>query len=171
MDSDDPTDLADIVLHEHPLLLTRACALAVWLRFRRYLCAQFATLLKPMDDMLAASPFLLTDRPLFVDYNLYGVLGNYLFNGKTKLPNLKHLRRWYQAMNTKKATLVTPFPSMCLLTQIAGGLAGRANRVWLVADGRTKGLNYERECLRKNSAMAGLFIFPLATASTMSTSA
>ena len=71
----------------------------------------------------------------------------------------------------EEATLVTPFPSMCLLTQIAGGLAGRANRVWLVADGRTKGLNYERECLRKNSAMAGLFIFPLATASTMSTSA
>lgn len=44
--------------------------------------------------MLAASPFLLTARLLFVDYTLYGVLGNYLFNGKTKLANLKHLRRW-----------------------------------------------------------------------------
>ncbi|MBK9308712.1 MAG: hypothetical protein IPM58_16885 [Nitrospira sp.] len=55
-----------------------------------------------MDDMLAASPFLLTDRLLFVDYNLYDVLGNYLFNGKTRLPNLKHLRRWHQAMNTKQ---------------------------------------------------------------------
>ncbi len=62
-----------------------------WTSHRRYLCAQFAKLLKPIDEMLAASPFLLTDRPLFVDYNLYGVLGNYLFNGKTKLPNLKHL--------------------------------------------------------------------------------
>jgi glutathione S-transferase len=50
--------------------------------------------------MLTASPFLLADRPLFVDYNLYGVLGNYLFNGKTRLPNLKHLRRWYRTMST-----------------------------------------------------------------------
>ena len=57
-----------------------------WTIHRRYLCSQFAELLKPIDDMLAASPFLLTDRPLFVDYNLYGVLGNYLFNGKTRLP-------------------------------------------------------------------------------------
>lgn len=73
-----------------------------WTSHRRYLCAQFAELLKPIDDMLAASPFLLTDRPLFVDYNLYGVLGNYLFNGKTRLLNLKHLRRWYQAMTTKQ---------------------------------------------------------------------
>lgn len=72
-----------------------------WTTHRQYLCAQFADLLKPIEDMLAASPFLLTGHPLFVDYNLYGVLGNYLFNGKTKLPNLKHLRRWHQAMTTK----------------------------------------------------------------------
>ncbi|MBH0207958.1 MAG: hypothetical protein HP495_05480 [Nitrospira sp.] len=73
-----------------------------WTTHRRYLCAQFVGLLKPIDNMLAASPFLLTDRPLFVDYNLYGVLGNYLFSGKTKLPNLKYLRRWYQAMEAGK---------------------------------------------------------------------
>jgi glutathione S-transferase len=73
-----------------------------WTSHRRYLCTQFAELLKPIDNMLAASPFLLTDRPLFVDYSLYGVLGNYLFNGKTKLPNLNHLRRWHQRMGTTK---------------------------------------------------------------------
>jgi glutathione S-transferase len=73
-----------------------------WTSHRRYLCAQFTDLLKPIDDMLAASPFLLTDRPLFVDYNLYGVLGNYLFNGKRELPNLRYLRRWHQRMNTTK---------------------------------------------------------------------
>ncbi len=72
-----------------------------WTTHRRYLCAQFAELLEPFDNMLAASPFLLTNRPLFADYNLYGVFGNYLFNGKTKLPNLKHLRRWHQAMSSK----------------------------------------------------------------------
>lgn len=47
----------------------RGC-LREWTSHRRYLCAQFAELLKPIDDMLAASPFLLTDRPLFVDDNL-----------------------------------------------------------------------------------------------------
>lgn len=41
-----------------------------WTSHRRYLCSQFAELLKPMDDMLAIPPFLLTDHPLFVDYNL-----------------------------------------------------------------------------------------------------
>jgi len=73
-----------------------------WTSQRRYPCAHFAELLKPIDNMLAASPFLLTDRPLFVEYNLSGKLGNYLFNGKTKLPNLRHLRRWHQRINATK---------------------------------------------------------------------
>lgn len=69
-----------------------------WASHRKYLSARFAELLVPIDDMLARSPFLLTNRPLFVDYNLYGVLENYLFNGKTKLPHLTRLRRWHRAM-------------------------------------------------------------------------
>ena len=44
-----------------------------WTSHRKYLCAQFAELLMPIENMLASSPFLLSDRPLFVDYNLYGV--------------------------------------------------------------------------------------------------
>jgi glutathione S-transferase len=47
----------------------RACV-REWTSHRRYLSAQFVELLKPIDNMLAASPFLLTDRPLFVDDNL-----------------------------------------------------------------------------------------------------
>lgn len=70
-----------------------------WASHRKYLTNQFAASLMPIDNMLASSSFLLSDRPLFVDYNLYGVIGNYLFNGKTKLPNLKHLRRWHRQMN------------------------------------------------------------------------
>jgi len=73
-----------------------------WITHRRYLCAQFEELLKPIDNMLASSPFLQGNRSLFVDYNLYGVLGNYLFNGKTRFTSLKHLRHWYQAMHTRK---------------------------------------------------------------------
>jgi glutathione S-transferase len=61
--------------------------------------AQFAELLKPIDNMLASSWCLLGDRPLFVDFDLHGILGNYLYNGKTKLPSLRHLRRWHDAMS------------------------------------------------------------------------
>ncbi|MEK6632150.1 MAG: glutathione S-transferase N-terminal domain-containing protein [Nitrospirota bacterium] len=75
----------------------RGCVEA-WTSHREYLNNQFAELLQPIDDILASSPFLLADHPLFVDYNLYGVLENYLFNGKTKLPGLKHLRRWHRTM-------------------------------------------------------------------------
>ncbi|MER3424144.1 MAG: glutathione S-transferase family protein [Nitrospiraceae bacterium] len=70
-----------------------------WTQQRAQLSAQFADLLKPIDNMLASSPFLIAERPLFVDYNLYGILENYLYNGKTKLPNLTHLRRWHRAMS------------------------------------------------------------------------
>jgi glutathione S-transferase len=69
-----------------------------WAKDRPKLNRQVADLLKPIDSMLASSPFLLGDRPLFVDYDLFGVLGNYLYNGKTKLPPLKNLRRWHAAM-------------------------------------------------------------------------
>jgi glutathione S-transferase len=71
-----------------------------WTGQRKDLCRQFTELLKPFDNMLADSPFLMADRPLFVDYNLYGVIENYLFNGNTKLPNFKHLRRWHRSMAT-----------------------------------------------------------------------
>jgi hypothetical protein len=69
-----------------------------WTSHRKYLTTQFAELLMPIDNTLASSPFLLSDRPLFLDYDLYGVIGNYLFNGKTKLPRLKNLRRWHRTM-------------------------------------------------------------------------
>ncbi|HMS83447.1 MAG TPA: glutathione S-transferase N-terminal domain-containing protein [Nitrospira sp.] len=69
-----------------------------WTSHRKNLSNQFAVLLRPIDNMLATSPFLVENRPLYVDHNLYGVLENYLYSGKTRLPNLKHLRRWHHAM-------------------------------------------------------------------------
>jgi glutathione S-transferase len=69
-----------------------------WISHRAWLQAQFAELLEPLDNLLMSSPFLIEDRPIFVDYNLYGIVQNYLFSGKTTLPPLKHLHRWHQAM-------------------------------------------------------------------------
>lgn len=75
----------------------RGC-LQEWTSHRTYLRAQFEELLKPLDNILASSPFLISDRPVFVDYNLFGVIENYLFSGKTRLPALPHLRRWHRRM-------------------------------------------------------------------------
>jgi glutathione S-transferase len=79
----------------------RGC-IAAWRRDRAKLNRQFAALLKPMDNILASSPFLLGDRPLFVDYDLYGIIENYLYSGRTRLPAaLRHLRRWHARMKRR----------------------------------------------------------------------
>jgi glutathione S-transferase len=74
---------------------------AQWTRDRARLNRQFAQLLAPLDNMLASSEFLVANRPLFVDYDLYGILGNYLYNGKTQLPRLKNLQRWHAQMKRR----------------------------------------------------------------------
>jgi glutathione S-transferase len=86
----------------------RGC-LQEWTSHRKYFCAQFEELLKPLDNLLASSSFLISDRPLFVDYNLFGVIENYLFSGKTRLPSLPHLRRWHREIS--KTPKRTPRPS------------------------------------------------------------
>lgn len=86
----------------------RGC-LQEWTSHRKYYRAQFEDLLKPLDNLLAASSFLIADRPLFVDYNLFGVIENYLFNGKTRLPGLPHLRRWHREISK------TPKPAPTIL--------------------------------------------------------
>jgi len=74
---------------------------AQWAKDRAKLNRQFADLLVPLDSMLASSEFLVANRALFVDYDLFGILGNYLYNGKTKLPPFKHLQRWHRAMSCR----------------------------------------------------------------------
>lgn len=74
---------------------------AQWARERRALNAEMARRLSPLENVLASSPYLLGDRPLFVDFDLYGVLGNYLYNGKTRLPALPHLNRWRKGLHCR----------------------------------------------------------------------
>ena len=68
---------------------------AQWACDRAQLNAQMTALLAPLDNMLAATPFLLGNRPLFVDYDLFGILGNWRYNGRVKWPALPHLKRWH----------------------------------------------------------------------------
>ena len=42
--------------------------------------------LLPFEEMLAHQPFLLGEQPRFVDFDLFGMLGNFLYSGHYQLP-------------------------------------------------------------------------------------
>ena len=59
--------------------------------------------LAPFEQMLAHSEFLLGERPLFVDFDLFGMLENFLFSGHYSLPKSQpNLREWHRCMKTSK---------------------------------------------------------------------
>jgi len=60
--------------------------------------------LLPFEEMLLAHAFLLNGRPRFVDFDLFGMLGNFLYSGRYQLPAAHaRLRDWYDRMNRIKA--------------------------------------------------------------------
>ncbi len=67
-----------------------------WKRQQRELLAQLQERLLPFEEMLLHRPFLLGARPRFVDFDLFGMLGNFLYSGHYRLP-AKHdrLKEWY----------------------------------------------------------------------------
>jgi glutathione S-transferase len=53
----------------------------------------------PFEQTLAHTAFLLGDRPRFVDFDLAGMLDNFLYSGHYQLPKSQiNLRRWYRHM-------------------------------------------------------------------------
>jgi glutathione S-transferase len=72
--------------------------------------AQQKTLLKkleanlvPFEQMLLHRPFLLGERPHFVDFDLFGMLENFLYTGHYKLPaRHKQIQQWHQRMKSVK---------------------------------------------------------------------
>lgn len=70
-----------------------------WRASRPQLLKQLETKLVPYEEMLAYQPFLIDERPRFVDFDLYGMLGNFLFSGHYRLPKAhNHLRAWHRRM-------------------------------------------------------------------------
>ncbi len=63
--------------------------------------AQLATLLIPFEQMLGTRDFLLDDQPRFVDFDLWGILANFLYSGHFRLP-AEHpkLMKWHRRMST-----------------------------------------------------------------------
>jgi glutathione S-transferase len=72
-----------------------------WRAQQKNLLAELEQRLLPCEQMLAHSEFLLGEQPLFVDFNLFGMVENFLFSGHYALPrSLPHLRRWHRRMKT-----------------------------------------------------------------------
>ena len=70
-----------------------------WRGQQRDLLAQLEQRLVPFEEMLMYTPFLLDQRPRFVDFDLYGMLGNFLYSGHYRLPpRHTHLRMWHRRM-------------------------------------------------------------------------
>jgi glutathione S-transferase len=55
----------------------------------------------PFEQMLAHSDFLLGGRPLFVDFDLFGMLENFLYSGHNSLSKSQpHVRDWHRRMKS-----------------------------------------------------------------------
>lgn len=82
----------------------RGC-ITQWKRNKRSLQDQLTQKLIPFEEMLMYSPFLLDERPRFVDFDLYGMLANFLYSGRYRLPpEHTHLKAWYQHLTQLQLT-------------------------------------------------------------------
>jgi ubiquinone/menaquinone biosynthesis C-methylase UbiE/glutathione S-transferase len=76
-----------------------AGCLDAWKRDEKALIAGFHNCIQPFEMILNKTPFLTGERPVYADYALCGVIGNFLFPGNTTLPeNCLMLEAWYTKM-------------------------------------------------------------------------
>lgn len=74
-----------------------------WLANNKKLQAQLSERLLPFEQMLKSRPFLLGSRPHFVDFDLLGMLDNFLYSGRYKLPaNRPKISKWYRKLASAK---------------------------------------------------------------------
>jgi len=74
-----------------------------WKEQQAQLQKQLAEKLLPFEQMLGIRAFLLDKRPHFVDFDLWGMMANFLFSGHYRLP-VEHSRlsRWHERMTKIK---------------------------------------------------------------------
>ena len=63
----------------------RGC-LDQWRKEQKLWLKQLEERLLPFEEMLTHQPFLLGDQPRFVDFDLFGMLENFLYSGHYELP-------------------------------------------------------------------------------------
>lgn len=86
----------------------RGC-LEQWRRQQVTLLEELSRRLLPYEQMLGTRPYLLEERPRFVDFDLYGMLTNFLYSGHYQLPAPHNrLTEWYQRMEKCRRVDFTP---------------------------------------------------------------
>lgn len=71
-----------------------------WRAGQRALVGELTGLLLPLEQMLGTRRFLLDDRPRFVDFDLWGMLANFLYSGHYRIPASRpRLRAWHRRMS------------------------------------------------------------------------
>jgi len=76
----------------------RGC-LSRWKSEKKELLEQLDQRLIPFEEMLLYKPYLLDERPRFVDFDLFGMLANFLYSGHYRLPAAHtRLKEWYGRM-------------------------------------------------------------------------
>jgi glutathione S-transferase len=74
-----------------------------WRSQKREMLEQLTARLVPFEEMLLYKPYLLDQRPRFVDFDLYGILANFLYSGHYRLPAAHTaLKEWYHRMTHVK---------------------------------------------------------------------
>jgi glutathione S-transferase len=82
----------------------RGC-LTQWLEQQNSLQAELVHRLMPFEQMLAHRDFLLEQTPRFVDFDLWGMLANYLYSGSYTIPPVvPQIQRWYERLTKIKIT-------------------------------------------------------------------
>jgi glutathione S-transferase len=77
----------------------RGC-LEQWQQRQPELLAGLEHVLVPYEDMMISHPFLLDDHARFVDFDLHGMLANFLYSGHYRLPeSLPRLQDWYRRIS------------------------------------------------------------------------
>lgn len=74
-----------------------------WRQRQVELLSELSAALLPFDQMLVTRPFLLSEQPCFVDFDLYGMIGNFLYSGHYDFP-VEHprLHEWFDRMHLLK---------------------------------------------------------------------
>lgn len=74
-----------------------------WRRLQKAHLTQLSERLAPLEQMLARRKFLLDARPRFVDFDLHGMLSNFLYSGHYQLPAANtNIRRWYKRVSAAR---------------------------------------------------------------------
>jgi glutathione S-transferase len=81
----------------------RGC-LDAWKANRKQLVTEFSSLLVPFEQMVGSRQFLLDEKPRFVDFDLWGIVSNFLYSGHYSLPAIHpKLRMWHRRMSKIKS--------------------------------------------------------------------